>query len=60
MLILQSCADGFEKAWQSAVTADLAQHLPEPGHPLRRLILQELIKTVMEIRWRRGHLQAGT
>ena len=53
---LQDCADRFENAWQKSATVDLAQFLPPPGHPLRLVTLQELIKTDLEIRWRRGQV----
>src|SRR5262245_37213924 len=55
---LQDCADRLEKAWQElgpeAEAVDLATLLPTPDDSMRPVILQELIKTDLEIRWRRG------
>jgi serine/threonine protein kinase len=51
---LQEVADRFEKAWQSASSVDLSAFLPPTGDALRPTLLQELIKTELEIRWRRG------
>jgi serine/threonine protein kinase/formylglycine-generating enzyme required for sulfatase activity len=44
----------FEQAWREAGSADLAAFLPPPEDPLRPAALHELIKTELEIRWRRG------
>src|SRR2546430_15737821 len=38
----------------SAETVDLGQYLPAPGSPLRPVALHELIKTELEVRWKRG------
>src|SRR5437763_13261495 len=55
---LQQIADRFEKAWQKAgdrgEPPDLARYLPPPQDPLRKLVLQELIKIDLEARWRRN------
>jgi serine/threonine protein kinase len=51
---LQDLADRFEAAWRGAEAVELEQFLPAPGHPLRPVALQELIKTDLEMRWRRG------
>jgi serine/threonine protein kinase len=51
---LQDLADQFEEAWEQGDSVDLARHLPPPGDPLRPAVLRELIKTELEIRWRRG------
>jgi formylglycine-generating enzyme required for sulfatase activity len=51
---LQQLADRFEAAWRSADGADLDPFLPAAGTPLRALVLQELIKIDLEMRWRRG------
>ncbi len=55
---LQQIADRFEKAWQKVADQgeppDLARFLPPPQDPLRKLVLQELIKTDLEARWRRN------
>jgi serine/threonine protein kinase len=53
---LQDLASRFEAAWKDADTVDLAAYLPPVGHPLRSVALQELIKTDLEARWRRGQL----
>jgi len=54
---LQLIADRFEKAWQkigvNGEPPDLAKFLPPPQDPLRKLVLQELVKTDLEARWRR-------
>jgi serine/threonine protein kinase len=47
-------ADRLEQAWKTATEVDLLEFLPAPGDPLRSAILQELIKTDLEIRWRRA------
>src|SRR5438128_5331459 len=55
---LQEIADRFEKAWQKVADQgeppDLDRFLPPPQDPLRKLVLQELIKTDLEARWRRN------
>jgi hypothetical protein len=54
---LQEIADRFEEAWQKVADPqqgpDLVQFLPPPEDLLRPTALQELIKTDLEIRWRR-------
>jgi serine/threonine protein kinase len=54
---LQQITDRFEKAWQKVGVQgeppDLAKFLPPPQDPLRKLVLQELVKTDLEARWRR-------
>jgi hypothetical protein len=52
--LLQELADRFEAAWQSADSVDLAPFLPPADNSLRPVALHELIKTDLEIRWRRG------
>src|SRR4051794_27395931 len=47
-------ADRLEAAWTNAADVDLLQFLPPPTDPLRGVVLAELIKTDLEIRWRRG------
>jgi hypothetical protein len=51
---LLSVADRFEDAWKGAESVDIAQFLPPAGTPLRAAVLQELIKTELEVRCRRG------
>jgi serine/threonine protein kinase len=53
---LHSCADRLEQAWKRNATVDLGQFLPPPGDRLRALTLVELIKTDLEMRWRRGQI----
>src|SRR5947209_5107007 len=57
---LQDLADQFEKAWQQpqddSEPIDLGRFLPPVGDPLRAIALPELIKTDLEIRWRRGQV----
>jgi tetratricopeptide (TPR) repeat protein/serine/threonine protein kinase len=52
--LIQDRADRFEAAWKSADSVDLQPFLPPPGDRLRTVLLHELIKTDLEIRWRRG------
>src|SRR5260370_39499308 len=53
---LQDIADRFDKACQAASsqadTVDLRQYLPPQDDPLRPVVLQELIKTHLEFRWK--------
>ncbi len=51
---LQDLLDRFEAAWQGASSVDLAEFLPGPEDHLRGPALHELIKTDLEIRWRRN------
>jgi hypothetical protein len=55
---LQELLERFEDKWEDTPAAtDVAQItdlLPPPGDPLRALCIQELIKSDLEIRWRRG------
>jgi serine/threonine protein kinase len=51
---LQGCAERFEKAWHSSGPTDMGAFLPPADHPLRTLVLQELVKADLEFRWRRG------
>ncbi|MCI0377799.1 MAG: bifunctional serine/threonine-protein kinase/formylglycine-generating enzyme family protein [Gemmataceae bacterium] len=51
---LQQAADSLEEAWKKGESVDLAQYLPPAGVATRTTILQELIKTDLECRWRRG------
>ena len=55
---LQELADRFEKACLEAGPkldlVDLASFLPPKGDALRVVALSELIKTDLEIRWRRN------
>jgi len=55
---LQELADRFEKVCLEAGPkldlVDLASFLPPQGDPLHIVALNELIKTDLEIRWRRG------
>ncbi len=51
---LLSVADHFEEAWQGPDAVDLARFLPPGESPLRAAVLQELIKTELEVRYRRG------
>src|SRR5262245_35650498 len=55
---LQRYADQLEAAWKETAQGqpppDLKQFLPPAEDPLRTVVLQELIKTELEIRWRQG------
>ena len=54
---LQELAERFEEACREHGTADLAAFLPPLDDPLRLVALHELIKTDLEMRWRRGRGQ---
>src|SRR5581483_6300294 len=51
---VQELLERFEKAWDTSPAVDLADFLPRPGDPLRLFVLQELVRSELEIRWRRG------
>jgi serine/threonine protein kinase len=50
---LQGVLSHFERAWQTGGRADLAQFLP-PGNRLGVVLILELIKSELAIRWERG------
>lgn len=52
--LLQEFVDRFEAACRVNESVDLTQHLPPAGNPLRAVALHELIKSDLEIHWRRG------
>jgi serine/threonine protein kinase len=51
---LQDLADRLEDTWRRKNDANLEEFLPTERDPLRPLALQELIKTDLELRWRKG------
>jgi serine/threonine protein kinase/formylglycine-generating enzyme required for sulfatase activity len=52
--MLQAIAERLERTWESSDTVDLRQFLAQVDEPrLRLLAIHELIKTELEIRWRR-------
>ncbi len=51
---LCSVADRFEEAWKGGRPVDIVPFLPPPGTPLRVAVLQELIKSDLEARYRHG------
>src|SRR5262245_14250748 len=53
---LQDVASRFEKVCRAAEAADLTSFLPPPESPLRATVLHELIKTELEVRWRKGRV----
>ncbi|MCI0459725.1 MAG: serine/threonine protein kinase, partial [Gemmataceae bacterium] len=53
---LQDIADRLAQAWRQGQSVDLGQFLPPAGDRLRSVILRELIKTEMELRWQRGQI----
>ncbi len=58
---LQNIAERLEEAWRQGHSVDLGQFLPPPGDALRPIVLRELIKTELELRWQRGqrvHLES--
>lgn len=50
---VQEMAERLEEAWGRGDTIDLQRFLPPEGDPLRQAALFELVKTDLEIRWRR-------
>jgi serine/threonine protein kinase/Flp pilus assembly protein TadD len=54
---LQELAEQFEEACQDGRFVELTPFLPPPEDPLRMLALHELIKTDLELGWRRGRGQ---
>src|SRR5262245_11561356 len=51
---LQDLVRRFEAAWQNATAVEIAPFLLPADHPLRAASLQTLIRSDLEIRWRRG------
>src|SRR4051812_43180050 len=55
---LLDASERFETDWQKVsgrdVSIDLSEYLPPSADPLRSTVLHELIKTDLEIRYRRG------
>jgi serine/threonine protein kinase len=51
---LQLLAEMLEDAWEKTEDVDLGQLLPPTDDPLRAVVLQEFVKTDLEIRWRKG------
>jgi serine/threonine protein kinase len=51
---LEALADSLERSWAKGASVDLADLLPPVGAPTRLAVLQELIKTDLGCRWRRG------
>jgi serine/threonine protein kinase len=51
---LQALLERFEGAWQNGSRVELSGFLPPPGDRLRLVCLVELVKSELEIRWRRG------
>jgi hypothetical protein len=50
---LQEFADRYHAAWRNG-PPELEEFLPPADHPLRRVVLQELITIDLEMRWRLG------
>jgi eukaryotic-like serine/threonine-protein kinase len=44
----------YEAAWARGERVELTAYLPEPGHPLHRSVLRELICIDLEYHWARG------
>lgn len=51
---LREAAEKLEEAWRDHTESDLASFLPAPDDPLYGSILEELVKTDLEIRRNRG------
>ena len=45
---------GYEAAWARGDRVELMAFLPEPGHPLRRSVLCELVRIDLEYHWTSG------
>ena len=56
--MMEDLLQRFETAWKVGTMPDLAAFLPDPGSAERRRILEELIKSDLEHRWRQAG-QAG-
>ncbi len=52
---LRSLAEGLKEAWRNADSVDLLPFIRSVDGPLRLRYLEELIKTDLEMRYRRGH-----
>src|SRR5947207_411817 len=50
----QAALDAFESAWNGSGDVDLLPFLPPRDDRLRLVYLYELVKTDLEMRWRRG------
>lgn len=50
--LLSDTIGRFEETWRMGATPQLGGFLPAPDHPVRRLLLVELIKVDQEHRWR--------
>jgi hypothetical protein len=44
----------YEAAQERDGKADLEEYLPEPGHPLRKAVLRELVRVELEYTWKQG------
>jgi hypothetical protein len=51
---VQDLVDQFEEAWKGSAPVQIERFLPPADDPLRAKVLHELIKTELEILWRRG------
>ena len=49
---LQDILEQFERDCAESFPRDLAAYLPEPSDPLRQAVLEELVRTDLELRWR--------
>ena len=44
----------LEQSWRENCEADVAEYVPASNHPLRQLVLLELVKVDQEYRWKSG------
>lgn len=51
---VQEVLDRFEQVWRAGSAADIEEFLPPPDDSLRSVLLFELIKVDLQIRWARG------
>ncbi len=51
---LHGFVDAFESAWRRRGSAEVADHLPAPDHPLYRLVLCEIVRVDLELHWSSG------
>lgn len=51
---LDSFVDAFEAAHAGDAVVELGDYLPDPGDPLHRIVLRELVRVDLEYGWTRG------
>src|SRR5438132_10561319 len=51
---LHGLVDAFESAWRRAGSAEVADYLPAPDHPLYRQVLCEIVRVDLDLHWSSG------